>query len=161
MPAWPLTIFFTGQPKLMSMMAAPRSWLSRAASAIDAGSQPASWTAMGNSSAQLVAIFMVWRDARIMAWLAIISETTSPAPLRLTSRRNGMSLTPDMGARITGSSILIGPMFMPMFWAIPCIAVILCKLSWDSKIPQVRRMLMKLSIRAEHAPDTLILTILS
>ena len=41
-PAWPLTTFFTGQPKLMSMIAAPRSSLSLAASAITSGSQPAS-----------------------------------------------------------------------------------------------------------------------
>ena len=41
-PAWPFTTFFTGQPKLMSMIAAPRSSLSLAASAITSGSQPAS-----------------------------------------------------------------------------------------------------------------------
>ena len=101
---WPLVTFFTGQPMLMSMMAAPRSSFSFAASATSAGSRPASCTAMGYSSAQLVAIFMVLRLARIIAWLAIISETTRPVPHRLTRRRNGMSLTPDMGASTTGSS---------------------------------------------------------
>ena len=45
---------------LISMMAAPRSALSRAASAMGSGSQPANWTAIGNSSAQLLAIFMVF-----------------------------------------------------------------------------------------------------
>ena len=61
-PAWPLTTFFTGQPKLMSMSAAPRSSLSFAASAITSGSQPASWTAIGNSSGEFCAINMVWRE---------------------------------------------------------------------------------------------------
>ena len=51
------------------------------------------------------------------AALAIISETTSPAPLRLTRRRKGRSVTPDMGARMTGSSSRIGPMEMLIFWA--------------------------------------------
>jgi hypothetical protein len=47
--------------------------------------------------------------AWIRAWLAIISETTSPAPKRLARRRKGKSVTPDMGARITGLSSVIGP----------------------------------------------------
>ena len=104
-----LTTFFTGQPKLMSIIAAPRSAFSFAASAITSGSQPASWTAMGNSSAQLVESFLDSRVCRIIAWLAIISDTTSPAPARLTKRRNGMSVTPDMGARMTGADRRIGP----------------------------------------------------
>ncbi len=33
--------------------------------------------------------------------LAVISETTRPAPSRATRRRNGASVTPDIGARIT------------------------------------------------------------
>ena len=41
-PASPFTTFFTGQPMLMSMIAAPRCSLSFAASAITCGSQPAS-----------------------------------------------------------------------------------------------------------------------
>ncbi len=35
------------------------------------------------------------------ASLAVISETTRPAPSRATSRRNGASVTPDIGAKIT------------------------------------------------------------
>ena len=104
-PAALETTFLTGQPKLMSIRAAPRSWLSRAASAMTSGSQPANCTAIGNSSAQAWASLIDCRVSRIMAWLAIISETTSPAPRRLTRRRNGRSVTPDMGARITGSAI--------------------------------------------------------
>src|SRR5688572_5470795 len=121
-PAWPLTTFFTGQPKLMSMSAAPRSSLSLAASAMTSGSHPASWTAMGYSSGEFSAMRMVWRDSRIIAWLAIISETTSPAPSRFTRRRNGMSETPDMGARKTGSSIRTGPTVMAIFCAIGVVA---------------------------------------
>src|SRR5260221_322262 len=83
--AWPFTTFLTGQPKLMSMIAAPRSALRRAASATTAGSQPASCTAIGCSSAQFAAIAIDWRVWRIIASLAIISETTSPAPNDLTS----------------------------------------------------------------------------
>ena len=48
-PASPLTTFFTGQPMLMSMIAAPRSSLSFAASAISVGEQPASCIETGSS----------------------------------------------------------------------------------------------------------------
>ncbi len=102
-PAWPFTTFFTGQPKLMSMMAAPRSSFSFAASAITSGSHPASWTDIGNSSGEFLAISRVLRFSRTMAAEAIISDTTRPAPPRFTIRRNGMSVTPDIGARMTGS----------------------------------------------------------
>ena len=108
-PAWPLTTFFTGQPKLMSTMAAPRSSFSLAASAITSGSQPASWTDIGNSSGSVCAMRRVCRFSRIIAWLAIISDTTRPHPDFLTSRRNGRSVTPDMGARITGSARVMEP----------------------------------------------------
>src|SRR5437899_12765663 len=81
------------------------------------GSQPASCTAIGCSSAQLRAIVIDWRVSRIIASLAIISETTRPAPSRFTRRRNGRSLTPDIGARITGSSRVIEPIKMPIDYA--------------------------------------------
>src|SRR5207302_9933226 len=73
------------------------------------GSQPASCTAIGCSSGQLCAIVKDCRVSRIAAWLAIISETTSAAPDCLTMRRNGRSVTPDIGARITASSTLTEP----------------------------------------------------
>ena len=44
-----------------------------------------------------------------MAQEAIISETTMPAPSCLASRRNGRSVTPDIGARMTGMSIRTPP----------------------------------------------------
>ena len=49
------------------------------------------------------------RTINDMAAEAIISETTRPAPPRFTIWRNGMSVTPDIGARMTGSSIRTGP----------------------------------------------------
>src|SRR5882757_6286802 len=52
------------------------------------------------------------RVSRMAAWLAIISDTTSDAPRRFTMRRNGRSVTPDIGARITGSSISTEPRLM-------------------------------------------------
>ena len=65
--------------------------------------------------------------ARDWTWVMLISiivailpwqtsaETTSPAPLRFTRRRNGRSVTPDIGARITGSSSFTGPIWMLTF----------------------------------------------
>src|SRR5712671_5727636 len=95
----------------------PRSALSFAASAMTRGSQPASCTAIGCSSEQLFAIVIDWRVSRTSASLAIISETTRPAPSRFTRRRNGRSLTPDIGARITGSSSVTEPIEMPIDYA--------------------------------------------
>ena len=95
---------------LRSISAAPRSRFSFAASATTSGSQPASCTAIGCSSAAWEAIRNVLRAAWIIAFEAIISLTTRPTPQRLTRRRNGMSVTPDIGARITGLSSRIGPM---------------------------------------------------
>ena len=83
-----------------------------AASAMTEGSQPANCTAIGNSSAQLLAIFIVRRVARTIASLAIISETTRPAPLCLTKRRKGMSVTPDIGARIARPERDNGPIWI-------------------------------------------------
>jgi hypothetical protein len=79
-PASPLTIFLTGQPMLMSMIAAPRSSLSFAASAISCGVQPASCIETGSSTGSQAAFWSDWRVSRIIAWLAIISVTVSPAP---------------------------------------------------------------------------------
>src|ERR1700754_2541573 len=43
--------------------------------------------------------------------LAVISETTRPAPSRAASRRKGASVTPDMGARRTRLATSISPIF--------------------------------------------------
>ncbi len=108
---WPIATFFTGQPKLMSTMAAPWSTAMRAASAIAAGSQPASWIEVGwpVSATSVCAMRKVTRFSRTMAQLAIISDTTSPVPSARDSRRNGRSVTPDIGARITGVAITVPP----------------------------------------------------
>ncbi len=44
----------------------------------------------------------VLRFSRTIAQEAIISETTMPAPNSRASRRNGRSVTPDIGASTTG-----------------------------------------------------------
>ena len=106
---WPTATFFTGQPKLMSTTAAPRSTTRRAASAIVPGSQPASCTEAGPPKPSTSAIFSVWRLVRTIAWEAIISLTTIGVPRARASRRNGRSVTPDIGARITGVSIEMPP----------------------------------------------------
>ena len=59
-------------------------------------------------------IFNVLSRARTMALDAIISETTSDTPQRFTNRRNGRSVTPDMGARTTGFSKDKSPNRKPM-----------------------------------------------
>src|SRR5436190_10526418 len=43
--------------------------------------------------------------------LAVISEITRPAPSAAVKRRNGASVTPDIGARRTGLPISILPIF--------------------------------------------------
>ena len=91
----------------MSIRSAPRAAAIRAASAIAAGSQPASWMALGLPSSP--AMRRVAWFSRTIAQEAIISLTTRPAPSSRASRRNGRSVTPDIGARITGVSIRTGP----------------------------------------------------
>jgi len=43
--------------------------------------------------------------------LAVISETTKPAPSVAARRRNGASVIPDIGARRTRFAIAISPIF--------------------------------------------------
>ena len=111
-PASPLTTLRTGQPMLMSMIAAPRSSHSRAASPMSCGEQPTSCIDTGSSIGSHIAFWMDWRVSRIAAWLAIISVTLRPDPKRRTARRNGKSLTPVIGARITGVLTVTPPTSM-------------------------------------------------
>ncbi len=111
-PASPLVTLRTGQPMLMSTIAAPRSSLSFAASPISRGVQPTSCIDTGSSIGSQAALRIDWRVSRIAAWLATISVTLSPDPCRRTARRNGRSVTPVIGARITGWSIRTGPIWM-------------------------------------------------
>ena len=88
----------------MSIISAPRSTFSFAASAITSGSQPANWTTRGPCVPSPSAMRSDRRVFWIIDLLAIISETTMPPPRRCTRRRNGGSVTPVIGARITGSA---------------------------------------------------------
>ena len=49
--------------------------------------------------------------------VATISDTTRPAPRRATSRLNGASVTPDIGASTTRFANAIGPMDGPLVWS--------------------------------------------
>src|SRR4051794_34665352 len=95
---------------LMSMMSAPSASAIRAPSAIQCVSQPASWTTCGP-------IPVASQRNRDIRWplasssLAVISETTRPAPNSAASRRTGESVTPDIGARKTGVATSISPIF--------------------------------------------------
>ena len=91
----------------MSMMSAPQPTPMRAASAIAEGSQPASCSDEGEPS--IAAIRSVVRFSRTMALEAIISDTTSPAPSSRAKRRNGRSVTPDIGASTTGTATAMPP----------------------------------------------------
>ena len=104
-----LTTFFAGQPKLMSIRSAPLSRASRAASAMTAGSAPASWSAAGRRSRRKSPLSRDLRVRSTIVRLATISEKTSPAPKDRTRRRKGRSVTPDMGASRTGASSVILP----------------------------------------------------
>ena len=73
--------------------------------AIAAGSHPASCKEFGPPPPAMEAIRIVAWFSRIIAQEAIISETTNPAPCARASVRNGRSVTPDIGARITGVSM--------------------------------------------------------
>src|SRR6056297_3234064 len=102
--------FLAGQPMLMSISRAPRASTCRAASAIQRASRPASCTAVLSSPAPSSAFSRTPGFACTISWLATISLTTSPAPNRATSWRNGRSVIPAMGARKTGGdrALIVG-----------------------------------------------------
>ena len=111
----------------MSIRLAPNPSAMRAASAIAAGSQPASWIEFGPSPSTPAIRKVAW-FSRTIAQDAIISETTIPVPSRFANRRNGRSVTPDIGARMTGVSMVTargpvprtsgGRVGLPSIWAI-------------------------------------------
>src|SRR3546814_6130654 len=86
-----------GQPMWMSMIAAPLSAASLAASPMSCAVQPTSCIDTGSSSGCHAAFWIDWRVSRIAAWLATISVTLSPEPYRRTSVRNGLPDTPENG----------------------------------------------------------------
>ena len=109
--SWPTTLR-TGQPKLISMMSAPLPCCSLAASAMLWGSQPTSCIDTGSSIGSHAAFWTDWRVSRMAASLAIISVTLRPEPYFRTSLRNGRSVTPVIGARITGVSMTTLPILI-------------------------------------------------
>ncbi len=101
-PAALLQTFFAGHPMLMSIICAPWAALKRAALASISGSPPAICTERGSGSP-------VWsrrkRDFRVCQRLLsaiTISDTARPAPRRRHKSRNGRSVTPAIGATISG-----------------------------------------------------------
>ncbi len=71
-----LTIFFTGQPKLMSMKSGPSSAARFADSAMAPGSAPNSWMPRGRSSSPKEAIFNVFSLPRLQPSLESSSVVT-------------------------------------------------------------------------------------
>ncbi len=122
----PTATFLTGHPKLISIRSAPRSTAIRAASAMASGSHPASCTAFGPPASATSAMRRVVSFSRTIAHEAIISETTRPAPSLRTNRRNGRSVTPDMGARITGVSRTTPPRSMGRSRGCVCTVISIC-----------------------------------
>ena len=104
-PAHLLHTFFAGQPMLMSMICAPWSALKRAASAITSGTVPAICTLTGSGSPTWSIRLRDFAVFQKRGSDVVISETAKPAPSRLLSNRNGLSVTPAMGARITFGSM--------------------------------------------------------
>jgi hypothetical protein len=98
-PAKPLVTRLFGQPMLMSMMSAPASAAISAPRRIHSASQPASCTTCGSLPDDFLSLRTISPCPVASALLAIISDTTQPAPNRSASRRMGASVMPAMGAR--------------------------------------------------------------
>src|SRR5215471_16645852 len=93
---------------LMSMTLAPFASAMRAPSAIQRASQPASCTTCTSTPLPSARSRASPRPST-RAELAVISDTTSPAPSRAANRRYGASVTPDIGASTTGLGSLTLP----------------------------------------------------
>ena len=108
-PPLRFTTFFTGQPKLMSMNSGwNTSVTSAAASPIGPGSAPKICTPIGRSSAPKRSLLSVASFSRRIPSAERNSVTTTSAPKRRQSRRNGDSDTPAIGARKSGTSWATG-----------------------------------------------------
>ena len=77
----------------------------RTAAAITCGSTPYSWTERGYSSSAKDTMSIVAALRSTNARLVVISETYSPAPDSLHSRRNARFVIPAIGANTTGGSM--------------------------------------------------------
>ncbi len=100
----------TGQPKLRSTWSARSSAaMTRTAAPTVAGSTPYTWTERGVSSGSCA---MIRSDSGVRSTRArdvTISATYSPAPCSRHSRRKARLVTPAIGARTTGVSMVSGP----------------------------------------------------
>src|SRR5690606_29328451 len=115
-PAQAFQPFFAGQPMLISMICAPWSTLWRAASAITSGTVPAICTPTGSGSSTWSMRRSDFSVRQKRGSLVVISDIASPAPSRLHSSRNGLSVTPAIGARITLGVMSWGPMRICAFY---------------------------------------------
>src|ERR1700754_4427538 len=92
------------------MISPPPASAIRAPSAIQLASQPANCTTCGPIPVASQRNRDIGRPLT-RSLLAVISETTSPAPKAAAKRRNGASVTPDIGASSTGVPTAISPIF--------------------------------------------------
>src|ERR1700761_2978058 len=92
------------------MISAPPASAMRAPSAIQRASQPANWTTCGPTPVASQRNRDIGRPLT-RSLLAVILETTRPAPSVAHRRRKGASVTPDIGARKTALETAIPPIF--------------------------------------------------
>src|SRR2546425_1052403 len=102
------TTFLTGQPKLMSMKSGRHTPVTiSAARAMTSASAPYSWMPIGRSaSSNRISWNRCWMP-RATPTAEMNSDTTTSAPARRHSSRNGDSDTPAMGARNRGTSCAV------------------------------------------------------
>ena len=105
------TTLGTGQPILISKISKSLSSMDFATSAINSGSLPKSCMDTGCSQGSIfikAMVFLLWKE---IALALIISIQINPAPCSLHSVRNGISVTPAIGASTNGFSIRTLPIF--------------------------------------------------
>src|SRR5262245_18840334 len=111
-PALCFAILGTGHPMLTSTMSAPMPSTICAAAAIFDGSPPKIWMEIGRSSSVYSAYSSVRSMPRTRPSELTISVTTRPhPPLRLTRRRNAVSVMPAIGAMANGDGRSTAPIF--------------------------------------------------
>ena len=118
-PAAFLQTFLAGQPILMSMISAPSSALSRAASASCWGSLPTICTDRSPPWALWQRRNEDLREVSSLGSAVSISATAIPAPRPTQSSRRGKSVTPAMGARTTGLANCNAPICKPAGAEVP------------------------------------------
>ena len=97
-PAPALFTFLTGQPAFISIISAPASSASFAASTSASASPPKICIESGCSLAEILSIFLLFSFPYFKADDDTISAHTSPAPPSRQSKRKGVSVIPAIGA---------------------------------------------------------------